>query len=34
VLSAIERNALRHGQPAKSVAQCWRDVVISPNACD
>ena len=25
----FERNALRHGQPVKSVAQCWRDVVIS-----
>jgi len=23
----FERNALRHGQPVKCVAQCWRDVV-------
>jgi len=28
-----QRNfALRHGQPVKSVVQCWRDVVISPDA--
>jgi len=30
----FERNALRHGQPVKSVEQCWPDVVISLDACD
>jgi len=30
----FKRNVLRHGQPVKSVVQCWHDVVISPDACD
>jgi len=30
----FEHNVQRHGQPVKCVAQCWHDVVISPDACD